>query len=179
MSYTGFGRSNKGVFQLAYVVEDFDAAIDIWVTQHGVGPWFTMTGFTGIDPLYRGETTNAAISVAMAFSGTMCLELIATEDDQPSVWKDHVDRHGYGFHHFGKLTTSFDEDVARYAEDGHELVYQTAVPTGGRLGFIDTTNILPGYQELIEVGEVTDPMFTQLYAAALTWDGKDPVRPIG
>jgi hypothetical protein len=179
MSYTGFGRSKSGVFQVAYVVENLDKAIRTWVEQQGVGPWFTMSNFTGSDATYRGEPSTASISLAMAFSGTTCFELIQPDDEQPSIWREHIERHGYGFHHFGKLSSDFDADIERYVNEGHELVYQAGVPTGGRIGFVDTTDTFPGYQELVEADDLTDAMFTQLYAAGLTWDGNDPVRPFG
>jgi hypothetical protein len=179
MSHTGFGQSQSGVVQVAYVVEDLDAAIRTWVDQLGTGPWFRLSGFTGVDPVYRGEPSMASITLAMAFAGNMCIELIQPDDDHPSIWRDHIERHGYGFHHFGRLTTHYDADVKRYADDGHELVWQAGVPTGGRIGFIDTTDVLPGYQELIELDDATDALFTRFYAASLTWEGGDPVRPFG
>ncbi|MGA5538012.1 VOC family protein [Mycolicibacterium nivoides] len=164
---------------MAYVVEDLDKAIQAWVDERGVGPWFTMTGFAGANPVYRGASSKASISVAMTFSGNMSIELILPEDDHPSVWREHIDAHGYGFHHIGRLTTSYDADVERYRSSGQELVFQASLPTGNRLGFIDTSDVLPGYQELVELNDAADAMFTQFYAATLVWDGTDPVRPIG
>ncbi|UNB54518.1 VOC family protein [Mycolicibacterium sp. YH-1] len=179
MPHTGFGQSTSGVFQVAYVVEDIDKAIHAWVDERGVGPWFTMSGFTGADPVYRGEPSKASISVAMTFSGGMSIELIQPEDNHPSIWREHIDVHGYGFHHVGRLTTSYGADVERYRNSGQELVFQAVLPTGGRLGFIETSDVLPGYQELVELNDASDSMFTQFYAAALVWDGTDPIRPIG
>lgn len=179
MSHREFGPSQSGVFQVAYVVEDLDAAIRTWTDQLGAGPWFALRGFTGENPVYRGEPSKASISLAMAFSGGMCIELVQPDDEYPSIWRDHIERRGCGFHHFGRLTTSYDTDVKRYVDDGHELVWQAGVPSGGRLGFIDTTDVLPGYQELMEVDEATDALLTRFHSASRDWDGKDPVRPFG
>lgn len=179
MSYTGFGRTSAGVLQMAWVVEDLDSAIRTWVEEHGVGPWFQMTNFAGADAVYRGRPSTASITLAMSFSGTMCVELIQPDDDQPSIFNEHVERHGYGFHHYGKLATDLEAEIDRYAANGHELVFRTTTPTGAQLAYVDTTKVLHGYQELIEVDSSTDPMFKHLYSAALNWDGKDPVRPFG
>jgi hypothetical protein len=51
------------------------------------------------------------------------------------------------------------------------------VPTGGRVGYVDTTGELNAYVEVIEMDEPTEATFTRFYAQALTWDGADPVRP--
>ena len=51
------------------------------------------------------------------------------------------------------------------------------MPTGGRVGYVDTTAELPGYVELIEMDAATDATFTRFYAQSLAWDGTDPVRP--
>jgi hypothetical protein len=112
----------------------------------------------------------------MAFSGHMLIELIQPNDDKPSVYREAIERRGYGFHHFGVGTTDYDADLARHREQGHELAFQAFVPTGGRVGYVDTTADLPGYVELIEMDEATDHTFTRFYAASLAWDGSDPVR---
>ena len=72
---------------------------------------------------------------------------------------------GYGFHHFGVGTLDYDADLARHREQGHELAFETWVPTGGRVGYVDTTAELPGYVELIEMDAATDAAFTRFYAA--------------
>jgi hypothetical protein len=41
---------------------------------------------------------------------------------------------------------------------------------------MDTTNVLPGYTELIELGGAFEDVFSRFYRASIGWDGKDPVR---
>ena len=97
--------------------------------------------------------------------------------DKPSVYREAIERQGYGFHHFGVGSLDYDADLARHLEQGHDLAFEAWVPTGGRVGYVDTTAELPGYVELIEMDAATDATFTRFYAASLTWDGSDPVRP--
>lgn len=179
MFHLAFGQSVSAVFQTAYLVEDLESAIRNWVEHMGVGPWFLLEGFTGVEPSYRGAPTKATVTLAMAFSGNMCIELIQLDDSLPSPWREHVDNQGYGFHHLGKLTSDYDTEVGRHADAGHELVWEAKAPTGGRIGYIDTTDVLPGYLELVEVDEPTNSTFTRFYAASLDWDGSDPVRSFG
>jgi hypothetical protein len=177
MSLLGFGQPQTGVFQMAYIVEDIDAAMRRWVDQLDVGPWFLLEHFTGERATYRGEPTEADVALAMAFAGHMLVELIQLNDDRPSVWREGIEQRGYGFHHFGVGTLDYDGALARHLEQGHALAYQAWVPTGGRVGYLDTTAELPGYLELIEMDEPTDAAFTRFYAQSLAWDGSEPVRP--
>ncbi len=68
------------------------------------------------------------------------------------MYREWIERRGYGFHHWGRATWQFDQDVERYRAAGHELVFLAGVPTGGRVAYMDTTADLPGYVELIELG---------------------------
>jgi hypothetical protein len=76
----------------------------------------------------------------------------------------------------GVGTLDYDAELARHLEQGHELAFEAWVPTGGRVGYVDTTAELPGYLELIEMDEATDAAFTRFYAESLAWDGREPVR---
>jgi hypothetical protein len=53
------------------------------------------------------------------------------------------------------------------------------VPTGGSVAYMDTNGSLPGFVELIELGDAMEETFTRFYAASLGWDGRDPIRPFG
>jgi hypothetical protein len=173
----GFGQSQTGVFQMAYVVEDIQAEMRRWADQLGAGPWHLIPAFGGVEPSFRGGPTTAEVALAMGFAGHMCIELIQPLDDEPSVWREGVERHGWGFHHFGVGSLDFDADLARHVEQGHEVVYEAKVPTGGRVAYVDATRDLPGYVELCEVDAATDVTFSRFYAASVGWDGTDPVRP--
>jgi Glyoxalase/Bleomycin resistance protein/Dioxygenase superfamily len=177
MALLGFGQPQTGVFQMCYVVQDIQAAMRTWADELSVGPWFLLPSFAGVEPRYRGAPSEAEVRLAMGFAGHMCIELIELNDDKPSVWRDKVARDGYGFHHFGVGSLDYDADLQRHVDQGHELVYDCKVPTGGRVAYVDTTAELPGYVELIELDDPTDRTFTRFHAASLGWDGSDPVRP--
>ena len=102
MGLVGFGQPDDGVIQMAYVVADIRASINHWVTQLNVGPWFLLDHFTGTDPKYRGRDSTADVSLAMSFAGHMNIELIQPNNDAPSVYREWIERRGYGFHHWGR-----------------------------------------------------------------------------
>src|SRR5690348_11970983 len=116
MPLLNFGQPANGIMQVAYVVQDVRAAIDEWIGRLNVGPWFLLDYFTGVDPVYRGEPSRAAVSIAMSFAGHMNIELIQPKDENPSVYKELMDRSGPGFHHWGVASADFAADVRRYEE---------------------------------------------------------------
>ncbi len=179
MAHLNFGQPDKGIMQMAYVVKDLHAAIDEWVKRLNVGPWFVLDHFTGVDPVYRGKPSKADITLAMSFAGHMNIELIQPNDDHPSVYKELIDRSGYGFHHWGIASADFAGDLARYEAMGMEVAFRLGVPTGGEVAYLDARGALPGYVELIETSPGMERAFGSFYGAALTWDGTNPVRSFG
>ena len=179
MSQLDFGQPIGGIIQMAYVVPDIEAAMTRWTADLHVGPWFLLDRFTGEDPVYRGEPCLAGVALAMGYAGHMQFELIQPTDEHPSVYKEHIDARGYGFHHYGLASADYAGDVARYLAEGYELAFEAGVPTGGKVGYLDSHGALPGYLEVIEIGAVMDEVFTRYWRASIGWDGSDPVRPFG
>ncbi|HUN57649.1 MAG TPA: VOC family protein [Candidatus Binataceae bacterium] len=176
MSLVCFGQPEGGIIQTAYVVKDIQQAMQEWITKLKVGPWFLLKHFTGEDALYRGKPTDVDVSIAMSFAGHMMIELIEQHNDVPSVYREISENRGYGFHHWGIATADFERDVERYRASGCDLAFYERVPSGGRVGYMDTTSYLPGMAELIELGASFDATFSRMYGATLAWDGRNPVR---
>jgi len=176
MGLVCFGQPDDGIIQMAYVVPDIHAAIDMWANRLKVGPWFLLDHFTGVDPKYRGNRSTADVAIAMSFAGHMNIELIQPNDAAPSVYREWIERRGYGFHHWGCASAHFQRDVERYEKAGHTLVFSAGVPSGGHVAYMDTTAELPGYVELIELSDGFEPVFSRFYQATLGWDGTDPIR---
>jgi hypothetical protein len=176
MGLVGFGQPDDGIIQMAYVVEDIHAAMQLWISKLGVGPWFLLDHFSGEEPRYRGQPSKADVSLAMAFAGHMNIELIQPNNNAPSVYRELIERRGYGFHHWGRATANFDRDVEQYRQAGHEVGFICRVPSGGRVAYMDTTGQLPGFVELIELGGAFETVFSRFYRASIGWDGEQPIR---
>ena len=97
MPLVSFGQPADGIIQMAYVVEDIHQAMRDWSSKLKVGPWFLLERFTGVDPEYRGQSTACEIALAMSFAGHMNVELIQQLNDAPSVYRETIERRGYGF----------------------------------------------------------------------------------
>jgi hypothetical protein len=177
MSLVSFGQPDDGIIQMAYVVPDIQKAMLRWAEVLKVGPWFLIEGFRGQDATYRGQPTDVEIALAMSFAGHMNVELIQQTNDAPSVYRELIDKRGYGFHHFGVATWHYQRELQRYSGRGYEIAYEVRVPSGGHVAYVDTSADLPGMTEVIELGAGFEPTFNRFYRASIGWDGKDPVRP--
>ena len=71
--------------QLGYVVDDIEGAMGHWIERLGVGPFYLLKSPPMKGLTYRGQPTGARIDVALAFSGSLQVELIAPLDDEPTV----------------------------------------------------------------------------------------------
>ena len=74
------------VMQLGFVVPDLDRAMEHWTGNVGVGPFYVMSHIKFAEALYRGQPTDADISVAVAQWGEVQVELIQQFNDSPSIY---------------------------------------------------------------------------------------------
>jgi len=175
----GFGQPRGGVIQMAYVVEDIDRAINHWVDDLKVGPWFLLDHFTGIDPVYRGAPSLADVRIAMAFAGHMQIELIQPNDEHPSVYRETIEQRGHGFHHVGLGCADVQAGIEAYRARGYSLAFEAGVPTGGNVAYLQADPADASFIELIPATPGMDETFTRFWRASVGWDGADRVRPFG
>lgn len=171
-----YGQPVNGVTQFAYFVPDIEAAVAHYIETWRIGPWFVMGPLSPPQHLYRGKHSGLSVSLALAFSGSMMVELIQQHDDGPSVYRDTLGD-GFGFHHIAITTNRFDDEIARYAALGYELAFSDVLQ-GGRIVYFDTTRDMPGMTELIEYTPTAEARQTRVQRASQEWDGSDPIRRI-
>jgi hypothetical protein len=171
----GFGQPLGAVVQFAYTVDDIDRAMSDFTASLGAGPWFVRGPFQPLEGRYRGEPTTASFTLARAFAGHAMIELIAQHDNVPSVFNEGGGPR-YGFHHWAIMTETFDEDLERYRALGYEEAFYDRLPSGARVIYVDSTRDLPGMIELVERTDEQERLYTEIYRAAVGWDGRNPVR---
>jgi hypothetical protein len=176
MALMGNGQPYGSIVQIAYIVEDIESAIETYVARMNIGPWFIAGPFHPAKPVYRGKVAVPHVSLAVAYTGTVMIELIAQHDDTPSVFREVAKSRGYGFHHWGIAVENFDEQVADYLAKGYEIAFSDTAPMGMRVAYMDTLGELPGMVELIEGNAAFEGFFTPIYKASIGWDGRDPIR---
>lgn len=181
MPMWNFGQPLDGVIQVAFIVPDIHAAMASYTKQFRIGPWFLFEHFEFDWLKYRGEPTNLDVSLAMGFSGGMMFELIQQHDDLQSVYRETLERRGYGFHHLAVALApaSYDDRLQEYLDAGATLALEGSVAVGGRAAYVDFGELLPGMIELVEMNDKVEQLFTHVRTANLGWDGSDPVRRLG
>ncbi|HEY6131612.1 MAG TPA: VOC family protein [Halioglobus sp.] len=164
--------------QICWVVPDLRVAINNWVSNSGVGPFFVFDTVAFENPLYRGQPTDCPdISAAMAQAGDIQIELVCQHDDHPSLWRDVVPVGETGLHHLALYCGNYEENVAAYTRQGAEIAF-SGLMMGSRVCWVDTRPTLGFMVELIEANDVADAVFANFRDAAEAWDGKDPVRSL-
>ena len=88
----------SGYFQVAFLVDDIDRAMDAWVAE-GVGPFYVQREPKLDTVLHRGARADFRFSVAYAQSGGLQIELISQQGDEPSYYRDVFAPGESGFHH--------------------------------------------------------------------------------
>ena len=176
-----FGQPLGGVMQIAHIVDDLEAGAAKWVEALNIGPWVILEHFQADNTTYYGEPTNIDLSIALAYSGSMCFELVQQNNDVPSVYKDQIAQSGLGaFHHWGVCTETFDEDLAAYKRKDMPIAFAGNVRAVGglRFAYIDAMASARGMIELIECAPVVEDLFNSIKEQAEAWDGKTVfIRP--
>lgn len=173
----GYGQPMGGIAQTAFVVEDLHASVDRFIADMKAGPFFILDHFLVPGQSYRGTESTADITIAMGFAGHMLIELIQPLDNNPSVYKETIEKRGYGFHHFGIACADVDAASLDYQSRGYHEAFRASVPTGGEVVYLDNgTGAQWGFLELLPVTPGMDETFTRFWNASQGWDGSDPVR---
>lgn len=154
--------------QIGYVVNNLDEATAKWTDTIGVGPWTTFRSAPIEGLTYRGEPTDAEVSIALAYFGDMQIELIQQHNDAPSLYRDVLDTYGEGVQHICCYPTDYDAALDAAVDAG-----MTPAQSGSIWG-IHFTYLLGDAGRVIEFASLPPAVVarraTNIEAAA-AWDG--------
>lgn len=170
--------------QIAYVPEDFDAALAHWTQNMGVGPFFVMENIVLEDSRFMGVPSDCKFTIALAQWGDVQIELIRQDNDAASIYRGDYLPAGGAMHHVCLLTD--DMAAARSAiEGGGGLVLvEGKVGADGAVIYADCgpAESRPNAGAIVEVlqpASGSEGFFSMIVEAAKGWDGSDPVRVVG
>lgn len=163
--------------QIGYVVRDLDAAVAGWV-KLGVGPWFVMRDLPQ-KVQYRGEPCEIRLSLALANSGDLQVEVIQQVDDTPSIFSEFLASGREGFHQLAYWTPDFTATMRSVQEAGWPVVWSGGEDVGTRFAYLEPPQSPAAVIEIMELNDTTRGMDSVIRAAADGWDGSDPVRVLG
>jgi len=162
--------------QMGIVVRDIEAAMRHWVDVCGVGPWYytdklALTAFS-----YRGARHDGIhLSIALANSGDVQLELIQQRCATPSMYREFLAAGREGLQHWSSWPEDYDLLLDRALANGYTLGQEGDSPRGRFVYFAAEGH--PG--TVVEMAHLTPErrrIFDHVREAARGWDGSDPIR---
>jgi Glyoxalase/Bleomycin resistance protein/Dioxygenase superfamily len=172
------------VRQLGIIVRDLKTEVQNWVTV-GIGPWALISEVRFDNFHYRGRPApGPKVSIALAYSGPLQLEIIQQHDNLPSAYTEYLAESPGGVQHIANFATSkkdFDRKRQALLDQGLVVVHEGNVE-GFPQRFVYCS--MPGRTSypLFEVGEsdlpALRPMWSRLQQLSEGWDGLNPLRPI-
>jgi methylmalonyl-CoA/ethylmalonyl-CoA epimerase len=145
------GLGSRIVTQIAIGVSDIEKAAEIYSRILGVEkPEIRITDeYDKAKTVYYGKPTPARVKMAFFNLGQVQLELMEAVDE-PSVWKDVIDKQGgQGFHHIAFHVPDTDAALEFLAEQGMPMIQQGQYK-GGQYTYVDSEPQLGIMLELLE-----------------------------
>ena len=165
--------------QLAWVVDDLDASMTHWAETLGVGPWFLIPHVAVEDFRVDGVPSPVDMSLAIAYSGRLQIELIQQHNDAPSMYKESLDAGRAGQHHIGFFRRDYDDRLNRALEAGYTVGQSGVLGGNVRFTYLRTESDPGTIAELVELNDPIEAAFVAFHQASLEWDGNDPIRNTG
>jgi catechol 2,3-dioxygenase-like lactoylglutathione lyase family enzyme len=108
-----------GIKQIALVVRDLDASVRAYWDLLRIGPW---TGYQLDETIlkdmhYRGQPASFSLRHALAWKDGVQMELVQPLSG-PSIFAEHLERHGEGLHHVGIYVPDHAQAVAEFKAQG-------------------------------------------------------------
>ncbi|HJM91328.1 MAG: VOC family protein [Alphaproteobacteria bacterium] len=161
--------------QMGYVVKDMDAAMRYWIDVCQVGPWFYIDKLAVDDFRYKGQPSRPHISIALANSGDVQIELIQQRDTAPTMYQDFLNAGNEGLQHFSTWPENYNEIYEKALAAGYTVGQESTSPRGPFVYFEQEGH--PGtVVEMAEMNETRRRIFDGVRDAAVDWDGADPIR---
>lgn len=163
--------------QVAYMVDDIDAAMKHWQEEYGVGPFLVSRNAVPLtNAYYRGQKAQTTrLNIAFAYVGDMQVELIELIGDTPGLYKEALDRKNYGVHHYAVLVDDFPKAYNWALDNGFDAVLDAGMDGLARMSYMenpDSDIIL----EVIEWNSLTRPYFNVIEKMVKSADAKQLVH---
>ena len=139
------------VTQIGILVNDIEKSSQDYADFLGMDkPQWILTGeYEQTQAEYLGKPSTARAKLAFFKVGpTLSIELIEP-DNEPSTWRDDLNKYGEGVHHIAFVIKGMKEKIEICGRNGMPLL-QKGEYTGGRYAYIDAKDPLKVLIELLE-----------------------------
>lgn len=167
------------VKQWGYLVKDLDQAMDSWINQLGIGPWW---GYRNVpaQAVMDGQTSDITMNVGLAYHQGMQIELIQQTNDANSPYsyffRDSDD--AQVLQQIAYMVPNVDEAIQQCETRGmHEI--GRILPAPGLAYVYMSSPAMQGIAiELMPHDQGFLDEYARCAAEAAEWDGSDPYRLI-
>jgi hypothetical protein len=169
------------VRQLAYKVNDLEAAAAAHHRQFGSGPFFVLRHIALASSHHRGVERPFDHSSAYGQWGSVMVELVVQHNPHNSALHEMFP-HGSGaegLHHAALFVDDLEAEIARFECEGAPLAQLSVTQTGTAFAFVDTRASLGHMLELYEPTPQLTGFYDFVAEAAQGRDGKDLIRELG
>ncbi|MFL0670051.1 MAG: VOC family protein [Erythrobacter sp.] len=167
--------------QLAYKVNDLEAAALAHTRAFGSGPFFVLRHVALASSQHRGVERPFDHSSAYGQWGAVMVELVVQHNAEDSALHDMFPygSGAEGLHHAALFVDDLDAAIARFAGEGAPLAQLSVTATGTAFAFVDARKSLGHMLELYEPSDVLTGFYDFVAAAARGWDGREVIRELG
>ena len=167
------------VCQNGYVVRDIEAALAHWTDVLGVGPFYYIERVECDWFTYKGEPSPVEMSIALANTGDLQIELIQQRNDAPSMYMDFLNAGREGLQHMSYWTTDYQAAYDRALAAGYKVGHEGQINgPDGRFVYFDTETHPGTVIEMSDISGAKGKFFEHIRQAAMDWDGSNPIRPV-
>jgi catechol 2,3-dioxygenase-like lactoylglutathione lyase family enzyme len=145
---------NDKAFQCGFVVQDVDACIKAYHERLGIEGWQIYTYGPAIlnRMIYRGKNVTYSSRIGLNNIGGTRIELIQPLEG-PTVYREFIEKHGYGLHHLGIYVDDIKAAIAEAEEAGITVSMEGGghgLDGDGSFAYLDTEDLLGTTYELIQ-----------------------------
>jgi hypothetical protein len=158
------------VAQNGYVIRDIRAAMDHWINVMGVGPWYYIDRVKTEYFRHRGKDSDVEMSIALANSGDLQIELIQQRNDSGREGLQHMSYWSRDYQSLYDRALSLGYKVGHEGQIGGEQ---------GRFAYFDTQSHPGTVIEISDISGTKGAFFERIRQAAVDWDGSRPIREVG
>lgn len=169
------------VRQLAYKVNDLEAAAVAHHRAFGSGPFFVLRHIALASSVHRGVARPFDHSSAYGQWGSVMVELVVQDNPDDSGLHEMFPYGSgrEGLHHAALFVDDLDAAIARFEAQGAPLAQLMTTETGTTFAYVDARAHLGHMLELYEPTEQLTGFYDFVAAASQGWDGRDLIRELG
>jgi hypothetical protein len=167
------------IAQNGYVVRDIHAAMQHWIKVMGVGPWFLMDQVEMDYFRYRGVDSALDMTVALANSGDIQIELIQQNNLAPSMYLDFLAKGHEGLQHISYWSKDYQALYDQAVSLGYQIGQEGQIGgEQGRFAYFDTEQHAGTVIEISDINGSKGQVFDYIRQTSIGWNGSRPIRKL-